>query len=331
MFETPDMKATDGSRSVDRLDLRLVEYFIAVAEELHFGRAAERLHIAQPSLSQQIRRLEDLVGVALLERNSRRVQLTEAGEELLREGRDLLSRARRATQRTRAAGAPRATVGFYGSAANQLLPQALREFAERHPDFAVSVRELRLGELVALVDGDVDVAFTRVLPGQVEFDLEIEVLAQEPRLVAISTTHPLVGRDRVCFADLAAESFIVNPVTDRPMRWLAEQRRHGLPGRIAATASAVLEILTLVAADRGVCLVPTTVARDFPRDDVVYVPVEDAEPAVVSLAWRRETLTAPASAFVDTVRELALRLGTTSDADAASTYRSPGAAIGRAY
>jgi DNA-binding transcriptional LysR family regulator len=331
VFETRDIETRDGSRSLDRLDLRLVEYFIAVAEELHFGRAAERLHIAQPSLSQQIRRLEDLVGVVLLERNSRRVHLTEAGEELLREGRDLLRHARRATQRTRAAGAPRVTVGFYGSAANELLPQALREFAEGHPGVVVSVRELRLGELVALADGDIDVAFTRILPGQVEFDFEVEVLAQEPRLVAVSRTHPLAGRGRARFADLAAESFIVNPVTDRPMRWLAEQRRHGLPGRIAATASGVLEILTLVAADRGVCLVPATVARDYPRDDVVYIPVEDAEPAAVSLAWRRGTLSAPAVAFVDTVREVASRRSRGSDADVASTSRSPAAAIGRAY
>lgn len=300
-----DVNTSDGSRSVDRLDLRLVEYFVAVAEELHFGRAAERLHIAQPSLSQQIRRLEEMVGVALFERNSRRVHLTEAGEELLREGRDLLSRARRATQRTRAAGAPRLTVGFYGSAANEVLPEALREFAAGHPGVFVSVRELRLRELDAIADGEVDLAFTRLVPGQVEFDFEVEVIAEERRLVAMATSHPLARRDSVRFADLAAEGFIVNPVADRPARWLDEQHRHGLPGRIAATAAGVLEILTLVAAGRGVCLVPAAVARDFPRDDVVYVPVDDAEPAVLSLAWRRGALTPAALAFVDTVRDVA--------------------------
>src|SRR6266567_5360530 len=100
---------------MERLDLRLVEYFVAVAEELHFGRAAQRLHIAQPSLSQQIRRLESQLGVALLERNSRHVQLTGPGETLLREGRKTLSQAQHAIQATRAAGSGRLTVGFYGS------------------------------------------------------------------------------------------------------------------------------------------------------------------------------------------------------------------------
>jgi DNA-binding transcriptional LysR family regulator len=197
------------------------------------------------------------------------------------------------------------SVGFYGSAATELLPEVLREFAVRHPSFAVSVRELRLGGLDDITDGQVDVAFTRLLPAQVDLDLEIEVLAEEPRVVALAAGHPLAGRDAVSFADLAAESFIINPVADLPVRWLAEQRRHELPGRAAATATAVEEILTLVAAKHAVCLVPATVARNFPRDDVVYVPVEDAERAVVSLAWRQGTLRPPAAAFVETVRAVA--------------------------
>jgi DNA-binding transcriptional LysR family regulator len=118
---------------MDRLDLRLVEYFVAVAEELHFGRAAERLHIAQPSLSQQIRRLETVVGATPLERNSRNVKLTPAGETLLREGRKLLGQSQHAVKSARAAGAPRVTVGFYGSAASDLLPEVLRDFSARHP------------------------------------------------------------------------------------------------------------------------------------------------------------------------------------------------------
>src|SRR6266700_1099250 len=148
---------------MERLDLRLVEYFVAVAEELHFGRAAERLHIAQPSLSQQIRRLENQLGVTLMERNSRNVQLTGAGTALLREGRRILSQAQHAIQATRAAGAARVTVGFYGSAASALLPDVLRTFSERLPSVVVSVRELLLGNIDDILDGNVDLAFTRLL------------------------------------------------------------------------------------------------------------------------------------------------------------------------
>src|SRR5579859_4345399 len=132
---------------MERLDLRLVEYFVAVAEELHFGRAAERLHIAQPSLSQQIRRLESQLGVTLLERNSRNVHLTEAGHALLREGRATLSQAQHAIQTARAAGGPQLGVGFYGSAGCDLLAHALRAFGERHPSSSVFVRELPFGSI----------------------------------------------------------------------------------------------------------------------------------------------------------------------------------------
>jgi DNA-binding transcriptional LysR family regulator len=301
---------------MERLDLRLVEYFVAVAEELHFGRAAERLHIAQPSLSQQIRRLESQLGVMLLERSSRSVHLTDAGEALLREGRKTLSQARHAVQTTRATGAPGLTIGFYGSAGSDVLPPALRAFGERHPPVSVSVRELPLGSIDAILDGDVDVAFTRLQPGQTE--LEVEVIATEPRRVALSIAHPLAARKSLTFADLAEESFITNPVIrdhgPRPSRWLAEQRRHGLPGRVAASSTGVLEILTLVAAGRGICLVPTAVARHYPRSDIAYMPIEDAEPAVVSLAWRPGSMTPPLAGFIETVREVAAcpRTGTSA-------------------
>jgi DNA-binding transcriptional LysR family regulator len=292
---------------MERLELRLVEYFIAVGEELHFGRAAKRLHIAQPSLSQQIRQLEHQLGVTLLDRDSRNVRLTHAGEVLLREGRKIVSQARHAVQATRAAATGRLTVGFYGSAAAALLPDVLRAFGERLPSVDVAVRELFLGSIDDILDGHVAVAFTRLLPGQTE--LEVEVLAHERRLVALAPAHPLAGRQSVAFADLRDESFIVNPAVPAdgaPPRWLAEQRRHGLPGRVAAQSASVQEILTLVAAGRGVCLVPSAVAAHYPRSDVAYVPVTDADPAVISLAWRPGPLVTDVEAFVHAARQVAV-------------------------
>jgi DNA-binding transcriptional LysR family regulator len=291
---------------MERLDLRLVEYFIAVAEELHFGRAAERLHIAQPSLSQQIRRLEAQLGVALLERNSRNVHLTTAGQALLQEGRKTLSQAQHAIQTVRSAGAPRLTVGFYGSAASELLPDVLRAFSERLPGVDVSVRELLLGSIDEILDGSVNIAITRLLPGQTE--LEVEVLAEEPRLAALASTHRLAGREMLTFADLRDESFVINPVARQdaaPPRWLAEQRRHGLPGRVATQATSLQEVLALVAAGRGVCLLPQAVAHHYPRADVTYVSVTDADPAVVSLAWRRGPICSAVKAFIEASRQVA--------------------------
>jgi DNA-binding transcriptional LysR family regulator len=291
---------------MERLDLRLVDYFVAVAEELHFGRASERLHIAQPSLSQQIRRLEQQLGVTLLERNSRNVRLTRAGEAFLREGRRALAQAQRAISATRAAGAELLTVGFYGSAGRALLPAVLTAFHQRQPVTEVSVREILFGNIDEILDGKVDVAFTRLMPDQTE--LEVVVIATEPRLIALANTHPLANREALTFADLRGESFIVNPMVAHdgpPARWLAEQRRHGLRGRVAAQARSTQEIMALVGAGRGVCLLPGAAALHDRRPDVVCVPVTDAEPAVVSLAWLPDRSPPTVKAFVATAREVA--------------------------
>lgn len=291
---------------MERLDLRLVDYFVTVAEELHFGRAAERLHIAQPSLSQQIRRLEQQLGVTLLDRNSRNVRLTRAGEAFLREGRRALAQAQRAISATRAAGAEMLTVGFYGSAGRALLPAVLTAFHERRPVTEVSVREILFGSVDEILSGKVDVAFTRLTPDQTE--LQVEIIATEPRVLALASAHPLAGHETLTFADLRGESFIVNPMVSPgglPARWLAEQRRHGLPGRVAAEARSTQEIMALVGAGRGVCMVPAAAASHDQRADVVYLPVTDAEPAVVSLAWPPDRSPPTVLEFVATAREVA--------------------------
>lgn len=283
---------------------------MAAAEELHFGRAAQRLHIAQPSLSHQIRRLEAQLGVTLLQRTSRRVELTPAGRTLLAEGRRLLLESQRVLGATRAAASQHLSVGFYGSAASALLPAVLRSFSAAHPSVEVSVRDLLLGRIDELLGGGVDVAFTRLLPGQA--DVQVEVIAREPRLVALGAGHPLAGRGSLTFAELRNESFITNPVVEAPTppaRWLAEQARHGLPGRVAAQAASIQEILTLVASGRGVSLVPASVAGDYPRADIRYIEVTDADPAVVSLAWTEAPPRPILEAFLATARSAASTLG----------------------
>jgi DNA-binding transcriptional LysR family regulator len=195
--------------------------------------------------------------VTLLDRTSRRVELTDAGRALLSEGRRLLAHSNRTTRLVLRL-AERLTVGFYGSAASSLLPDLLRSFGEEHPTAEVSVRELLLDQLDELLAGGVDVAFTRL--------------------------------------------FITNPVVEAsvpPKRWLAEQAHHGLPGRITAQAASIQEILTLVAAGSGVCLVPASVAQHYPGADVSYVEISDADAAVVSLAWPRGGLRPIVGAFIE--------------------------------
>ena len=296
-----------------------MQYFVAVAQELHFGRAAERLHISQPSLSHQIRRLEQQLGVTLLDRTSRRVELTDAGRALLSEGRRLLTHSERATRLVRSVSAERLVVGFYGSAASTLLPDLLRGFRDEHPNAEVSVRELLLNQIDELLSGGVDVAFTRLLPGQA--DVELQVIADEPRVVALPALHVLSGRATVKFKELRDESFIINPVLEAsapPKRWLTEQARHGLPGRVAAAAASVQEILTLVAAGQGVCLVPVSVANHYTRSDIAYVEVSDADPAVISIAWPRGGSRPIVGAFIDMTRRLA-----TAPAEAPRPASSP--------
>jgi DNA-binding transcriptional LysR family regulator len=170
----------------------------------------------------------------------------------------------------------------------------------------VRVRELLLGSTDDLLDGTVNIAFTRLLPGQTE--LEVEILTEEPRLAALASTHRLASRPTLSFSDLRDERFVINPVAradSPPARWLAEQRRHGLPGRVAAQATSLQEILALVAAGRGVCLLPQAVAHHHPRAGVSYVPVTDADPAVVSLAWQRGHIAPVMKVFMEASRQVA--------------------------
>ena len=243
--------------------------------------------------------------MTLLDRTSRHVELTEAGHALLSEGRRLLAHSERTTRLVRSVSAERLTIGFYGSAGSALLPNLLRSFGEERPSADVSVRELLLDQIDELLTGGVDVAFTRLLPGQAE--VELEVVAREPRVVVLPASHPLAGRTILRFNDLREEGFITNPVVEAsapPKRWLAEQARHGLPGRVAAEAASVQEILTLVSAGKGVCLVPAAVADHYPRADLVYVEVSDADPAVISLAWPRGGLRPIVGAFIELTRQL---------------------------
>jgi DNA-binding transcriptional LysR family regulator len=273
------------------LDLRRLSYFVAVADELHFGRAATRLHIAQPSLSQQIRTLEDELGVELLRRDHRKVELTRAGAALLREGRRTLAQARRAEDAARAAGhgiTGSLVVGFMGSAGRRLLPAVVREFRDRHPDVAIEIREILLPETNRVLrDGTVDIAFIR--PIEDDPGLVVEPLPGDGLVAVLPAGHPLGDAESLPLSALAGERFIRPTQSSVLQPWMSFLSvicdRHGFVPRFAdAEGSSLSAIVGLVAAGGGVSVMSAT-THTLPREGVAAIPIRD-EQMPLALAWR---------------------------------------------
>jgi DNA-binding transcriptional LysR family regulator len=285
------------------LDLRKLRYFVAVAEHLHFGRAAEALHITQPALSRQIRALEHDVGVELFERTSREVTLTPGGERLLHDGRRLLAAARETRERARrATGGATLTVGFMLGVD---VDPALRVFRERHPGVGVRLERLRWwNQREALLDGRVDVGFVRH-PVASE-GLCLLPLGTEPVTVALPARHPLAGRPSVGLADVAGEPVL--RYADAPAAWNAfwtmEPRPDGGEPRHGPAVHDMEEIVQYVRAGSGVAFLPEPVSRAFPRPDVAYVPLTGVPPGQVALAWHAGQESPQTAAFTQVVREV---------------------------
>ncbi|MFB7501033.1 LysR family transcriptional regulator [Streptomyces sp. NPDC056161] len=249
------------------LDLRKVRYFTAVAEQLHFGRAAESLHIAQPVLSRQVRALEKDLDATLLERDSHGVTLTPAGRQLLDDARQLLAAADATRRRVRRAarGPRRLVVGFR---AGVVVTRALRVFGAAHPGVEVHARRVEWDDQERLIlDGTVDLAYVR-RPID-ERGLTLVPLYTEERVAMLPAHHRLAGKQDLALADLAGE---------RRLRYADP-----LPGDLPIRT--VEEKFECVAGGAGITLVPTSVAEQYSRPDITYVPVRDAEPDQVFLAW----------------------------------------------
>jgi len=200
------------------VELRQLRYFVAVAEELHFGRAAHRLRMAQPGLSQQIRSLEQQLGVRLLERTSRQVKLTPAGALLLVEGRRLLAQAERTADQVRRAGlgqVGRITVAAIGSATYDILPRLLREHRKRFPDVEVALREMSTpAQVQALRTAEIDVGLLRV-PADTA-DLVVHTVREDRMALMIPEAHPLARKKQIGLRALAKEPLILFPTAPRP-------------------------------------------------------------------------------------------------------------------
>lgn len=278
------------------VDLRKLRYFLAVAEELHFGRAAQRLHIAQPVLSRQIRMLEGELGTDLFLRDRRHTELTPAGEQLVQETKPLLAGADALLRRVRAAGegVARLTIGFMPGIT---LTPVVRRLREHHP--GLDVRMLRTDwhdQVEVLHDARADVGIVR-LPID-PAGLQIRPLYTEPRLAVVASAHPLAGKESVQVADLAADHLLQDPDAVPEWRDISVELRTGERRPIPAIRS-VEEKLELVADGQGIAVIPQSTANFYTRPGIAALPVEDLSPNHVAAAWPTGRTTTLVRDFVD--------------------------------
>ena len=264
------------------VDLRKLRYFVAVAERLHFGRAAEELHIAQPVLSRQIRALEQELKAELFVRDKRATELTPAGRQLLADAGPLLAGADALQRRvTRAAqGSGCFTIGFMPGL---IVTGAVRALTSLHPQLTVDVLRTNWDDQTAVLhDGRADVSYVRLPVDQ--SGLQVRPLLTEPRVAALPAGHRLAGKDTVTLADLADEHLLQDPAAVPEWRDIATEMRD--PDRPAAPFfRTVEEKLEHVAAGRGIVLLPVSTAVFYTRPGVAYVNVSDIAPNQVCLAW----------------------------------------------
>ncbi|GHF63886.1 MULTISPECIES: LysR family transcriptional regulator [Streptomyces] len=274
--------------------VRDLRYFVAVAEELHFTRAAELLYVSQPALSKQIRALEKQLGAPVFDRDRHGVRLTPAGEALLPHARRVLEawqEGAAAVERARAAQRGTLAVGMSTSPGRGgLLPAIRSRFTAAHPHTTVRLRQVGWDDPTAgLADGTSDVAFVWLpLPDEGRYDWT--VVAEEPRLVALPEDHPLARREEIAFADLLDEPFLALPETAGVLRdhWLALDHRAGRPARVGAEIAGTEETYEALVAGLGVCLVAEGNAPLITLGGVTTRPVRDLAPSRYVLAWRRE-------------------------------------------
>lgn len=290
------------------MELRVLRYVVALAEEQHFGRAAARAHVAQSALSHQVKQLERQLGVVLFDRTTRRVAITREGARFLDHARGIVAAADRAAADMASLAAGRAgavSVGFVGTATYDVLPRVAQRVRAELPDVELTLR----GELLtpALLDGvqggELDLALVRPGPDPHEV-LDLVHLRTERLVAVLPEAHPLAGRARIRLAELASETFVIHPSTERSSMHrhvLAACRAAGFTPHPLVEVGETATVAVFVAAGIGVALVPEPV-RSLRLDGVAYVDLVRAPTVDLALATS-PTSTSPAVAGVaDLVR-----------------------------
>jgi DNA-binding transcriptional LysR family regulator len=300
------------------MELRHLRYFVAVAEEGHITRAAERLGMQQPPLSQQIKAIEGELGVQLFRRKPRGVELTDAGRALLGDARDILGRLDRAletTRRTARGEEGRISVGVsLTSTFHPFVPQVIRAFRDAYPHVFLNLQEGRNADLIQQLQGErIDVAFVRLPPASPE-GLVVVTLLEEPMVLALPSAHPLARRSRskaIPLKALANETFIAPPSQLSPgirAAAFAAYRAAGFSPRTGQEVARTTSALSFVAAGLGVSIVPASLQR-LRIDGVTYCRLEGAARLTVplNLVSRRNDASAVVRHFLALARKAAKR------------------------
>lgn len=292
------------------MELRHLRYFVAVAEERHFGRAAERLHMAQPPLSQQIRQLEGELGTRLFARTTRKVDLTPAGELLLARARQLLADVDRTVldaQRAERGEIGRLAVGFTGSATYELLPSIARALSDELPDIELELHGEMLtpAQVEGLLSGTLDVALLR--PPVHSLDLTTLIIRREPLVAVVPSEHRLANARGIELIELAEDSFITYPSHDRSVVHEAVEnacRKAGFSAKVVQEVGETSTLVSFVAAGLGVALVPASV-QHLHIDGAVYCPlVKTTEMVALAAVSRTDESNPVVHRFVDRVSSL---------------------------
>ena len=293
------------------MELRHLRAFAAVAEELHFGRAAARLHTAQPALSQQVKQLERDVGALLLERTTRQVRLTGAGVVFLEHVHRVLSevdRARESVLATERGARGEIRVGVTGAITWRLLPRMARAYRLRYPLVRLDLHPAVFSgtQVSSLLDGRIDVGFLRApVP---DGPLASRVILNEPLMAVLPLDHPLAGEDAVDLADLSGDAFVTYP--SRQGSALRDAAVHacfsvGFTPRVVQEAPDTHTVVALVGAAVGVTLMPAS-AEQLQLEGVVFRPIAGGVDVRVpiALAWRREDPSPVLAGFLATAEEV---------------------------
>lgn len=290
------------------LEIRHLRYFLAVAEELHFGRAAQRLGLAQPPLSQQIQQLERILGAKVFDRSQRPIRLTDVGQALADEARHVLAHAAHAEQVARYAESGdygRLEVGFTSAAAYQILPSVLSQYRHQHPHVRLVLQELTTRQQVdALSEGRLDVGLLRPPIGADE--LACEPIFEEPYVAVLPATHQLAHASSVALAELAKEPFILIPRSAAPGTYdhiIHACLSSGFSPRVVQEAVDHAARIGLVAAGIGISLVPARYSI-FQVSGAVTSPLRDRIKVGIAISWRKPA-TPTIEDFLAMVRQVA--------------------------